>query len=95
MRDLFAFWSYSEGFSSTVHGGRVTEMFDDGKIAAAGYDGFRFKPLRILPLERGQAIMEKIRDSHARRDAAIVAAKQAHRDEIAALLEQEPKVSHG
>ena len=60
MRGLYAFWQYSQ--FPFILGGRVTEMYEDGKVGAEGYTGFRFKPLKLLPVGAGEKLNQKLKD---------------------------------
>lgn len=86
---LFAFWDYSEGWSSTVHGGKVIDVYDDGKVAVEGYPGYRFEPIKLVTLAQGLKIMEQIKASHANRNAIIEKAKRDHHECIKTLLGHE------
>ena len=71
MKKLFAFWRYDQ--FPFVLGAEVEDIDDDGWVKAKGYDGMKFKPIKIVPAEVGEQISSLLKkleadERHARRE---------------------------
>lgn len=63
MAKLFAFWRYSFQSYTGIPGflgAPVVEVKANGDVAAEGYTGYRFTPVKILPIKEGRALSAKI-----------------------------------
>lgn len=63
-KKLYAFWKYD--LFPYVLGGEVTDINDDGLVYIESYQA-RFRPILILPFEKGKKInqeIEKIKNSY-------------------------------
>lgn len=55
---LMAFWKYD--LAPYYLGAEITEFKAGARVSVKGYDGYSFLPLRVMPLEGGEQILEKI-----------------------------------
>ena len=68
-KQVYAFWRYSH--FPFVCGGTVVGMSESGCVETKEYGkGYWFLPLRIMPLEAGKALHEKINNLDAEYDSA-------------------------
>ena len=56
---LYAFWRYDR--YPFVLGGPIMKIGDGGEVYPEGYEGCRFKPIKILPLDAGVRLHQQIR----------------------------------
>ncbi len=69
MKKLYAFWRYT-GFPGFL-GGPVTDIRNDGKVETSNYGpGFLFKPVLIVPHDKGVALHTKLNDLQKRYETA-------------------------
>ncbi len=57
-KKLYAFWSYD--LFPYVLGGEIKDMREDGLVLIEAYHSW-FKPILILPFEKGQKIREELK----------------------------------
>lgn len=76
--DLFAFWHYSP--SPPWLGGHVTKVKHDGWVATEEYPDRSFRPVLILPVLEGEALMAKIREIDLERASELERVKQKYDD---------------
>jgi hypothetical protein len=86
----YAFWEYD--LFPYVLSAAITKSKDkDGYVQVAGYDGFRIKPLRIIPSARGEVISRQLKELRIQHRAAIQATNKdfnAKALEVAPFLKQ-------
>lgn len=59
MRDkLYAFWKYDN--PPYLLGGEVESIDEDGFVTVKGYSSFRFRPVKIVSLEKGIKLQKKL-----------------------------------
>lgn len=57
---MFAFWKYD--LYPYYIGGKVTEDFGDDGVEVAGYPGSIVRPTFFLPDEKGEKLVEELKD---------------------------------
>lgn len=78
---LFAFWKYD--LSPYLLGGEITHMNQHGDIYAKGYGlGYSFRPVKIMPLEQGLLLNNKLKTLEVECDEAINSVKNNFRDKL-------------
>lgn len=68
---LFAFWSVKYDLFPFVLGAEITKWRENGTICAKGYDGMHFTPLKVLPLEAGLKLKQKLEELQNERQIAL------------------------
>jgi hypothetical protein len=66
---MFAFWRYDQ--FPYILGAEVVKMRDNGMVETTGYQGFLFKPIKILPRKAGEALHEKLKALTSEHRAAM------------------------
>ena len=61
---LFAFWRYDT--PPYLLGAEVVKVDKNGFVEALGYNGFKFKPVLIVPLEKGIKLNKKLKKAEAK-----------------------------
>jgi hypothetical protein len=80
---LYAFWKYD--LFPFVVGGKVTKMTGDGKCFAPSYQGW-VNPIKLLPVEAGEELMEDIKQRKLEYDQALESLEEHHREQLEYLL---------
>jgi hypothetical protein len=81
---LFAFWLHSTGgfgVSAPVRGGEIKKVYDSGCIESKGLPGMSIRPISIVPLAAGKAILERVKaiEEAEKKEIEAVRAKWASR----------------
>lgn len=63
---LYAFWNYD--LCPYVLGGIVTEFTESGKVRVKGYDGMAFKPIAIIPDQKGADALKLVKELRSKYD---------------------------
>lgn len=73
--NLYAFWKYD--LPPFLLGGIVELIDEDGHVKIKDrYDGMRFKPAVLLPLEKGLALQQKLDEAQTVYEKETKAAKE-------------------
>lgn len=64
---LYAFWKNDT--PPYLVGGEVDRVLDDGCVVAKNFGGYKFKPVKIVPLNVGLELKEKLKQAHEEYDA--------------------------
>lgn len=56
---MFAFWKYDS--FPYILGGEMLRMEEDGLVQVKGFQGYRFKPIKLLPIKAGAALLAKLK----------------------------------
>lgn len=65
MRDkLYAFWKYDN--PPYLLGGEVESIDEDGFVTVKGYSSFRFRPVKIVSLEKGIKLHKELHKAEAK-----------------------------
>lgn len=84
MTKLYAFWRYDR--FPFVLGGEVLGIDDEGFVHVRGYDGMRFRPLKIVTAAAGERINESLESLRAAEAKARREHDTAWRARVEALL---------
>ncbi len=74
MSKLYAFWKYDT--APFLLGGEVEEVSNDGYVVIKGRTGCKFKPVLIVPLEKGIKLHKKLNKAEAKYINALNTAKE-------------------
>lgn len=74
MNKLYAFWKYD--IPPFLLGGEVEEVLEDGCVIIKGRTGYKFKPVIIVPLEKGIKLHKKLNKAEAKYRNAMNIAKE-------------------
>lgn len=74
MNRLYAFWKYD--VPPFLLGGEVEEVLEDGYVVIKGRTSYKFKPVIIIPLEKGIKLHKRLNKAEAKYRKAINAAKE-------------------
>lgn len=88
--ELYAFWSYD--LYPFVLGGQFTKMDDKGSVYVPAYQGWIKKPIKILPLEAGQDLLNKLMEL---REEHRTATDLLDRDFNAKAIKLLPEIAKG
>jgi len=69
---LYAFWDYD--LCPYVLGGIVEEFTGSGKVRIKGYDGMAFKPIAIIPDQKGKdalKLLKELREKYAKEEKEL------------------------
>ena len=72
--ELYAFWKYDR--PPYLLGGKVVRICDDGCVVPEQYGGYKFTPVKIVPLEAGLALQKKLDNAQYAYDEATQKALQ-------------------
>ena len=73
MEKMYAFWKYD--IPPFLLGGEVKEIQEDGCVSVVGYTS-RFKPVLIVPLEKGIKLQKKLNKANAKYKKTVTIAKE-------------------
>lgn len=65
---LYAFWKYDR--PPYLLGDEVSQVHEDGSVSVVNYT-YRFKPVVILPLEKGLKLQKKLNKANAKYKKAV------------------------
>lgn len=86
MGKLYAFWKYD--LPPYLLGGEVEEVDKDGLVTIAnGYDGMKFSPVKIVPLEKGIKLQKKLDKATAQYNNEIIIAKKKLNEVVKTISE--------
>ncbi len=85
-KQLFGFWEYSSMPYSTIKGGEINYIHDSGNIEVVGLPNMNFKPLFILPYEKGKEVLAKIEQADSELEYALKIQKGKHKEYLASLI---------
>lgn len=71
---LYAFWKYD--IPPYLLGGEVIEVMEDGYVTIKGYTPSKFKPIKIVPLEKGIKLQKKLDKARAKYKKTIQEAEK-------------------
>ena len=75
MNKLYAFWKYD--IPPFLLGGEVEEVLEDGYVIIKGRTpGYKFKPVIIVPLEKGVKLHKKLNKAESKYRNAMIIAKE-------------------
>ena len=60
--EKYAFWKYD--LPPYVLGAKAIKEYDDGLVAVQGFEGWRFEPIKVVPLEEGIRIKKEIDEAN-------------------------------
>ena len=85
--NLYAFWKYD--LPPFLLGGIVEFINEDGYVKIKDrYDGMRFKPAVLLPLEKGLALQQKLDEAQTVYEKETKAAKEKLLDVVNGIKQQ-------
>lgn len=85
--NLYAFWKYD--LPPFLLGGIVELINEDGYVKIKDrYDGMRFKPAVLLPLEKGLALQQKLDEAQTVYEKETKAAKEKLLDVVNGIKQQ-------
>ena len=71
---MYAFWKYDT--PPYLLGGEVEGIKEDGYVTIVGRTGYEFKPVLIVPLEKGIKLQKKINKANAKYRKTVDTAKR-------------------
>lgn len=74
MSNLYAFWKYDT--PPYLLGGEVIEVREDGYVTIEGHAGYKFKPVSIVPIEKGIKLQKKLNKAETKYKKAVNAARE-------------------
>lgn len=85
--NLYAFWKYD--LPPFLLGGIVELINEDGYVKIKDrYDGMRFKPAVLVPLEKGLALQQKLDEAQTVYEKETKAAKEKLLDVVNGIKQQ-------
>jgi hypothetical protein len=84
---LYAFWKYDQ--FPYVLGGEVVEILDNGAVSTTNYQGFALNPIRVMPLEAGRRLHEKLRKLVEARRVAIDKVNDEYNSKLVTIFGKE------
>lgn len=82
--EKYAFWKYD--LPPYVLGAKVIKEYDDGLVAVQGFEGCRFKPIKVVPLEEGIRMKKEIDEASEIYQNAVKTLHQNLKDTIHKVL---------
>lgn len=80
MSKLYAFWKYD--VPPYLLGGEVIEVREDGYVTVVGHTGCKFKPVLIVPLEKGIKLQKKLNEAEAKYRKSVDTANKGLRSVV-------------
>lgn len=80
---LYAFWKYDR--APFLLGDEVSKVYEDGSVSVVKYS-YRFKPVLIVPLEKGIKLQKKLNKANAKYNKVVGEAYQELREVVKSIM---------